>query len=310
MWVFLASLPLAMKRTLTGAASGAASAAARSARAPPATFPAALEALTALARSRKATSSRPTPLHAALALAPSAASVQQALHASFLRGNLVPNAATSTLVVRALLRGGGGSSAEGAQPPEALQGALAALVNPRLRLPPSGAAFGALLRAAPREAGSTLPADIVRAAAGRGAPAGSTAFTVHSVAALAGVGSFAAAAAQLQRRATGASRSGARRAAHALLHALAHAPPALAPWGLSAARLQWLREEALPLLTTPSGVKLRARLAPVLEAARAAAAAGAAAAPAAPAGGAGEPAAAPGGEAAGGAAAAGPTPQQ
>jgi hypothetical protein len=328
-----------MKRALAGAkpaaaAAAALSAAARRAPAPPAapaTFPAALDALTALARSRKATSTRPAPLHAALALAPSPADVQQALHASFLRGNLVPTAATSTHVVRALLGGGGAAAAApapgaAATPPppppppalDAVQGALAALVNPRLRLPPSGAAFGELLRAAPREAGSALPRDIVRAALARGVPARSVPFTVHGVAALVRVGDFAGAAALLQGRAA-ASRTGASRAAFALFSSLVHAPLPAAPWGLSAQRLQWLAQEALPLLNSPAGARLRAAVAPHLAAGAAAAAgaeAGGAAAGAASgrAAAAGEGAAAPAAAAAAGAdaaevAAAAPAPQ-
>ena len=230
-------------------------------KAPP-TFDSLLEALTGLARSRKATSTRPAALHAALALAPSPAGVNQALHASFLRGNVVPTAATSSLVSRALLAGvPAAPSQEGRA--EAVREALGVLVNRRLRLPPSGAAFGALLRAAPREAGSALPRDIVRAALARGVQ-GSAPFTVHSVAALCGAGDFAAATLLLQRR-LGSSQPGSRRAAFALFSSLKRQQP---PWGLSASRLDWLQKEALPLLTTPKGKELRQLVEPMLLAAR------------------------------------------
>jgi hypothetical protein len=225
----------------------------------PPSFASLLDGLTALAKQRKScTTTRPHLLHSALAVASSPEDVSKALHASFLRGNLVPTPATASLVARALVArpGAGGAAA-------ATKAAVAALCNPRLRLPASGAAFGALLRAAPREGGSTLPREIVQAALSRGVE-GSGEFTVTAVASLAGAGDFAGAAALLRKRAA-SSRPAARRAAFALFFKLQSVAPEA--WGLSPALLQFLAQDAVPWLTSPAGKKLALAVAPLLEAA-------------------------------------------
>ena len=80
----------------------------------PMDFPAALKALGSQARSRKATSTRPELLNHCLTLAQSRGDIDASLHASLIRGNIMPSSTTTRLVVSKLLALGGPSAEGGA----------------------------------------------------------------------------------------------------------------------------------------------------------------------------------------------------
>jgi hypothetical protein len=241
----------ALQRALALRPFSSAAAAPVAAGAPPAAAPAAaagtfearLAALEATARVRGGalTSTKPHPLEAAIAAAPDAAAISRALQAAVVRGSVQPGPRTAKLLLRKLLglpaagRGGGArggdaaAAAAAALPEERLRSALAVLLEPRFRLPVSGAAFALLLHAAPRAKGSALAGEVIAAARARGASR-TGGFVLAAVRAAAGAGALGEAVRVVREGAAARSGGGGRAAALALQAALAGAQPgALAP---------------------------------------------------------------------------------
>ncbi len=222
---------------------------------------AALEA-TASARGGVLTSTKPHPLELAIAAAPDAASISRALQAAVVRGSVQPGPRTPKLLLRKLLGlpPGGGGGGGGALPEERVRGALAVLLEPRFRLPVSGAVFALLLDAAPRDAGSTLPGELVAAARARGVSRGGH-FIRAAVRAAVGAGALGEAVRVVREGAAARGATG-RAAARRLRAALEVAGAGAA---LSGDDQQWCRDKLPSLCAAPPAGSEKGRAAKELK---------------------------------------------
>jgi hypothetical protein len=218
---------------------------------------AALAAAAAVPNKGSPTSTKPHALEAAIAAAPDAASISKALQAAVVRGSVQPGPRTPMLLLRKLLGlapdCGRAGAAAAALPDERLRAALAVLLEPRFRLPCSGAVFALLLDAAPRApGGAPLVGEVVAAARARGVSRGCE-FVKAAVRATLGAGAIGEAVRVVREGAAvrGGPGSAVRLAAGHLRAAL-DKDAGGAPWGLGEEDARWCREK-LPTLCAGGG---------------------------------------------------------